>query len=509
MATNKIVKHAKKSRAANLEATLKASVDLKLQRFMFTKQACGTDGTGSTMRSTKPKPKLPLTQNITPSPEAIEPHDFSTKMLLETKVRQDETDVALGLLGLSPSPANGHHPEMDMASDSASRASSTNQGGNGSQQPCRMIDPKCHACRGRHVIHTCGTRALPIDLDEVAKQDRLRRDQEEEEKRKVRAEKRRLADQRRREARKHKQRELEEQRRREDEELRVEKERIRRIEEARATFPLTVYQTPVETPAAVVDVERQRREMIVASYANHLSHASVLQPPVEMNSVDYSRHTYEERHPATAAVAAASAASTGPWERPRMAPYPLAIEASPSPPPPPQEPSQTSSFSSSGFSSGLAGSTSMGTLSSADALVALAGLAGLAGLADMKAEPQEPVPGNGQSLNSAFTRPAMTFPTTTTTAHASHGFGGSSSSIPAALPRRAIPSFAVIRGQANGQDVGSTAPAPMPTGTSSGLAAANGLPAATVAPDSNGTSRPYNWPPEARPDGTSWPPTAS
>ena len=466
-------------------------------------------------------------------------------MLLDTKIRQDETDVALGLLGLSPSPANGHPPEIDMASDSASRASSSNQW-NGSQQSCsnkKSIDPKCFACRGRHVIHTCGTRALPIDLDEVAKQDRLRRDQEEEEKKKVRAEKRRLADQRRREARKHKQRELEkEQRRREEEEeIRLEKERLRHLteeEEARTAFPFaTVYpqqqlqkqhqqqQHPMKTPTAVhhdhverqranreLDVERQRREMIVASYANHLSHASVQAPVVEMDSVDYSRKTYEERNPATAAVAAASAVSTGPWERPRMAPFALAnIDASPSPPPPPAEPPQTS-FSSSGFSSGLSGSTSMGTLSSADALVALAGLAGLAGFADMKAEPQESVPGNGQSFHSAFIRPAATYPPTMSMAPTSHGFGGS---LPAAPPRRAIPSFAVIRGQANGEDVGTTAPATTmpPAGyhhNSVLVSAPNGL-SAGVAPEGNGgTSRSYaTWPPHASSEGTAWPPTAS
>ena len=132
----------------------------------------------------------------------------------------------------------------------------------------KAFDKTCNACRGRHVIHSCGKRALPIDYDEVAKAEREQREKEEEEKKLLRAEKRRMADQRRREAKKQKQRELEEQRRREDEDERLEKEHQRRLQEDFASQ----------------DLNRYRRDQIVQSYAQFQQ-----QPSLEMNSVNYTQ----------------------------------------------------------------------------------------------------------------------------------------------------------------------------------------------------------------------------
>mmetsp|Transcript_73717 Transcript_73717/g.206969 ORF Transcript_73717/g.206969 Transcript_73717/m.206969 type:complete len:971 (+) Transcript_73717:1-2913(+) len=469
-------RHAKRSRAASLEALLKSSIDPRLQRFMFSKQACAVDGRGSCLRPVKPV-VVELPKHVTPSPDADDSEDRKEEgvetnglIALSTR-RQDEAAVALGLLGLSPNQGRVQTPDTDFASDTASRTSSQNAGSSNHamyktdseslfETKRDKVDPNCHACRGRLVIHSCGKRAPPIDFDEVAKVERERKEKEEEDKRRMRAEKRRQADQRRREARKQKQRELEEQRRREEDELRVEKERIRRMGEASAA----AYQ-PV--PA---DLERQRRDMIVASYASHLSHINPPQPAaMELNTVDYSRRAY-----ATETAPVASPLPTH-WER-------VGANAAA-----PRDSADVVSAYSSGQDSLTlpSGSTSMATLSSADALVALASFAGI------KAEREQPV-ANGAATFSAFDRTPAT-----TTATASHGFGAG---IPITAPKRTIPSFAALRGQVNGQDssyLGNTA---LPT---------NGHAAAAAA----GT---YVWPPRAETDetrtsltGVKWPPSSS
>jgi hypothetical protein len=161
------------------------------------------------------------------------------------------------------------------------------------------------------------------------------------------------------------------------------------------------------------------------------------------------------------------------------------------PPPPAQEPPQVSSYSV-GLSSGLSGSTSMGTLSSADALVALAGLAGLAGI---NSDQQDESTANGQGGLSAFIRPSSHLPTSAAK-NVSHGFGAG---LPAdTAPRRTIPSFAVIRGQVNGQEGGLKVPPA--TSTSNRQIATDGL--SPVVPEGNGTPGTYIWPKHADTEGT-------
>jgi hypothetical protein len=137
-----------------------------------------------------------------------------------------------------------------------------------------IIDKSCSACRGRHVIHSCGKRSLPIDYEEIARAEIERKAIEEEEKKRVRAEKRRLADQKRREVKKQKQRELEEQRLRE-ENGRLDDEQRRLLQEDFASQ----------------DMNRQRRQQIVASYANHISvdTSHQTQATNEINSSEYAR----------------------------------------------------------------------------------------------------------------------------------------------------------------------------------------------------------------------------
>ena len=141
-----------------------------------------------------------------------------------------------------------------------------------------IIDKSCSACRGRNVIHSCGKRSLPIDYEEVARAERESKAKEEEEKKRIRSEKRRLADQKRRE-KKQRQRELEEQ-------------RLREVETSRSE---TEQHVGLQDDFASSDLNRQRREQIVASYANHISIDQLEHQPqvmVETNSVDYA---YEQQ----------------------------------------------------------------------------------------------------------------------------------------------------------------------------------------------------------------------
>lgn len=96
----------------------------------------------------------------------------------------------------------------------------------------------CSACRGRMVIHTCGKREVPVDVEAIERAEKEKLEREAEEKKKLRAEKRRQADARRREARKNKKLEEARLKRIEEERLKREQEemeRLRKQAEARLT----------------------------------------------------------------------------------------------------------------------------------------------------------------------------------------------------------------------------------------------------------------------------------
>lgn len=371
-----------------------------------------------------------------------------------------------------------------------------------------IVDKTCSACRGRHVIHMCGRRSLPIDYDEIAKAEREQREQEEEEKKRIRAEKRRLADQKRREARKQKQVELEQQRHREEEEERLEKERQRQLQE----------------DFAAQDLNRKRREQIVASYAEFEA-----QGTIEMNSVDYnlqsesaSRSAFEQaerplstissigesqrvqvsndfeqasrttivpspprnkvvlKRPASAGQAAASYRKTAPATHEHgiyslhsnnenislTGTSPFSKESMPS-----------SSPSAQVYASASA------TLASADALVALANFADATAaiVETTKAESGEGT--DGTLDNGSFSRYShgitpraadASTPTSSTSPFAAlHGFGGGvptpSTSISTGYvgeTRRGIPSYAAIRGQLNNSEPLSSTGNPFGNGSS-------------------------------------------
>jgi hypothetical protein len=330
------------------------------------------------------------------------------------------------------------------------------------------MNKNCPACRGRLVVHSCGKRALPIDYDEVAKAERERKQNLEEEKKKMRAEKRRVADQRRREARKQKQRELEERRRREEEELRLEKERLQRVEEQDSSYQRVVVGS---------DEELQRRELIVASYANHLSNpeewpavaATAEKHPIEINAVDYNRQAAPALASAPAATYEQAPASAAAYEQAPPPTYEQAPAATYEQAPTPVQweragagttassttsTDYVSSSRSHDYSAVYQGpappraelktrSTSMATLSSADVLMALAGLAGT-----KAAEPEPPANGLHHSEASAAYSYEASSAAHYGAAPATHGFGtGVPTSGASVDSKRGIPSYASIHGQ--------------------------------------------------------------
>jgi len=351
----------KKSRAANLETMLKASVNPYLQSLMLSRQGVPVNGQGSRLRVRKKavrkcasvfpdeesmklkshsrdipgvaRSKLDPTTEIVyeGSYSSSNSSDATLSMKPSSFPRQatnaDEAAVVMGLLGLSPchttnvaknsfipfdskgedfrvNAANGRSKGSPYLNSSSlallgvkseenqvvSALSSDRESAvEGSEIMTRSIVGKekrgsatasCSACRGRHVIHTCGKRALPIDYEEIARKEKEKKEKEEEEKKRVRAEKRRLADQKRREAKKQKQRELEEQI--------VGEENKRRENEKQGLL---------QEDFASQDFSRQRQEQIVASYKNHISgdnrqmHASN-----EKNSMEHTRSQNVQRN---------------------------------------------------------------------------------------------------------------------------------------------------------------------------------------------------------------------
>lgn len=322
----------RKSRAANMETMLKASINPYLHSMMLSKQGVAVPGQGSRLKDIKnnnnvhgkrpsdvaAKTKFSV---VTQNDESYSSETSRTGLATQCSIspreapNDDEAAVALGLLGLSPCHNTNGRSNSSAFSDSkepvigpsativstkespsASAAvssapaeapfssfsfavknesdqvvtTSTSASSSDRDSPVvgpedvkkqyveksklSIIDNSCSACRGRLVIHSCGRRSLPIDYEELDRVARARKEKEEEEKKRVRAEKRRFADQRRREAKKQKQRELEEQRQRE-EKVRLDREESLRLQEDFASQ----------------DHDQERRHQIVASYANHSS----------------------------------------------------------------------------------------------------------------------------------------------------------------------------------------------------------------------------------------------
>lgn len=443
----------KKSRAANLETMLKASINPYLQSMMMSRQGIPVNGQGSRLRAASSK-SLSLPDNGKKKLKSVA-GSFSVDVGTERvngeshsrsprhAANDDEAAVVMGLLGLSPCHASEVKSNAFASSDSKDvqvgvsstngqpnqvvSASSSGKGVEGlecmteadvEKSKLKIVDKSCSACRGRLVIHTCGKRSLPIDYEEIARVERDRKQKEEEEKKRIRTEKRRLADQKRREAKKQKQRELEEQRLREEKEQ-LEAEQRRRLQ---ADF-------------AAQDLNSERRKQIVASYANHISMDGNHQAQArnEMHSVEYATGQ-------TLTSNNGFAQGAQPLERPGPnGQNGIAHEH------------HRSEKSQSPLAQAALPSISA-TLASADALVALANLAEHTTNLPVAAESHSA--GFGTASNApAFREPeenqygVPTFP-------ASHGFSVHASSVNDTASqdfsgevKRGIPSYASIRGQ--------------------------------------------------------------
>mmetsp|Transcript_54662 Transcript_54662/g.61884 ORF Transcript_54662/g.61884 Transcript_54662/m.61884 type:complete len:798 (-) Transcript_54662:270-2663(-) len=377
----------KKSRAANLEIMLKASINPYLQSMMLSKQGVSADGMGSRLRTLKvdddgsgsvtnelnipcgsSKQMTTSTGNFAErqlndqvrrnngesfsNGSSRTGHYHNSDLCPDTSLRldhqpnsspreatnADEAAVVMGLLGLSPfnttvptignavSSVSGdmgigananvnakfksnsnestylsasslssltvktavNQAAIGIADTSSSDRESLVEESEGTPEQVvekpilGTIDRSCSACRGRHVIHSCRKRSLPIDHEEVARTERQTEAREEEEKKRMRAEKRRLADQKRKETKKQRQRELEEQRLCEEEKGRSDIERQRSLQDDFASR----------------DPNRLRREQIVASYASQISidqagHQTQVRD--EMDLVDYTNEKQESQ----------------------------------------------------------------------------------------------------------------------------------------------------------------------------------------------------------------------
>lgn len=163
----------------------------------------------------------------------------------------EEKELALELLLLSPSKAS---PKVTDATGAPSMAGVDSASGAGSigepktEISAKAVAPRvealkdsegvvvsprsevtlkkqvsCAACRGRMVIHSCGTRETPVDYEAIATAEKEKKEKEEAEKQRLRIEKRRAAEAKRREARRRKKEE-------DEHNMRQAQERMRQLE---------------------------------------------------------------------------------------------------------------------------------------------------------------------------------------------------------------------------------------------------------------------------------------
>ena len=272
----------KRTKQANVEALLNASVKPELRRRMEEAQAAWANGSGSRLRAHEmgaEKSNDTKAESLKPSaqlPESVPANGVKKppqlKMLsLSSRCSDEEKELALELLLLSPgrssTPAaeTSKAPKMpfdDMAKEreekptipapvstaamgesivtpseysptEASPAVKANENETEVHLKNHVANVNCAACRGRMVVHACGLRETPIDYEAIERAERERKEREEAEKQRLRVEKRRAADARRREARKKKKEEEERKRREEEARRREQEESLRRLEAER------------------------------------------------------------------------------------------------------------------------------------------------------------------------------------------------------------------------------------------------------------------------------------
>mmetsp|Transcript_17180 Transcript_17180/g.25394 ORF Transcript_17180/g.25394 Transcript_17180/m.25394 type:complete len:1158 (-) Transcript_17180:150-3623(-) len=306
---------AKRSKAASLEAMLKASLNQDLRKIMIARQRWGV-GAGSILNQNnadvqrleaecqggerysvfaKHTESIPVVSSSersfadgsldTSSSAKATTEESTTENYSNLVIVNDRTELGLGTEASSTYPGitlmkkgEVEQVKLDAAAALLMAASGVNnpsirhlekkpdenlQSSNPESQKCtlsRNSQKVCKACKGRWVFHICGKKMKPVDYDELLKAEQEKREKEEEEKRKVRAEKRRIADAKRRDARKKKKLEQEE---------RIRQHEIERIRQEKQDREKAIERNRLHSE----DKERRRAEMLQRLQAEQVAPA--------------------------------------------------------------------------------------------------------------------------------------------------------------------------------------------------------------------------------------------
>jgi len=274
----------KRSRTANVEVVLQASIDPELKQQMAALHRKWSDGRGSGLR--------PVRRTAEEKALALELLLLGPTSRSNTPTDKDGCKSTKPVLLPPPAPSssggmttNGKHgklkqgtilatkelkeppePSQILSTSNVDPVKSESHANKKQQGPAAV----CPACWGRMVIHACGKRAKPVDVEALERAEEERKAAEEAEKLRIKVEKRRAAEAKRREARK-KKKEEEERQRREEELQRLEEERVaamQRVEEP----PSSAY-----SPYSSLDTHRK-----IPRYADLMS------APVNKGENDYS-----------------------------------------------------------------------------------------------------------------------------------------------------------------------------------------------------------------------------
>jgi hypothetical protein len=226
----------KRSRTANVEVLLQATIDPALRQDMNAIHKRWSDGQGSRMLPPPPRTRTAEEKELALELLLLSPTSRSATPTKETTSVPVQPPPAPSS---SATPANGiasngrapTTPIRSVLPPTVSDASAAAQPVAPSSAPYTTKKTQdaneffCPACLGRMVFHVCGKRAKPVDVEALERAEQERREAEEAEKQRLKVEKRRAAEAKRREARK-KKKEEDERQRREDELRKIEEDRL-------------------------------------------------------------------------------------------------------------------------------------------------------------------------------------------------------------------------------------------------------------------------------------------
>ena len=219
----------KRSRTANIDVLLQASIDPALRQEMISLHKQWSDGSGSRW-------KFPKSSS---SRQTAEEKELALELLLLGPGSRSNSPQEIGS-GTAPTNSNGGVPSNGQGNKSLKEppeppkivsTATADQAPSVNNEDKKAQSVFCAACKGRMVIHSCGKREKPVDHEALERAEAERKAAEEAEKQRQKVEKRRAAEAKRREARK-KKKEEEERKRREEELQRLEEERVAAMQKA-------------------------------------------------------------------------------------------------------------------------------------------------------------------------------------------------------------------------------------------------------------------------------------